>query len=175
MFILTAKLRCSHTEFTSSEDISSILEIDGRFYSYNLSQANLEDIIFRRLPILELNRVINENPNYNFVLFSSYAKLSGIKTALKQQFQNTLFAPNLNIKSDFLEIWQQETVRNFPLFGQHLDRISFSVRRSSENKSSENIEICLPDEICYEGEKEAIVYGEYPKDGKLEQNFSCCK
>ena len=161
-----------NTEFTSSEDISSILEIDGRFYSYNLSQANLEDIIFRRLPILELNRVINENPNYNFVLFSSYAKLSGIKTALKQQFQNTLFAPNLNIKSDFLEIWQQETVRNFPLFGQHLDRISFSVRRSSENKSSENIEICLPDEICYEGEKEAIVYGEYPKDGKLEQNFS---
>jgi hypothetical protein len=161
-----------NTEFTFSEDISSILEIDDRFYSYNLSQENLEDIIFRRLPISELNRVINENPNYNFVLFSSYTKLSGIKTALKKQFQNTLFAPNLNIKSDFLEIWQQKAVRNFPLFGQHLDRISFSVRRSSENRSSENIEICLPDEICYEGEKEAIVYGEYPKDGKLEQNFS---
>jgi hypothetical protein len=154
-------------EFTSSEDISLILKINGRFYFYNLSQKNLEDIISRHLPIFDLNRVISENPNHQVVLFSSYAKLSGIKIALQQQFQNTLFVPDLNIKSGFREIWQQKAERNFALFGQHLDRISFSVRRASEN-----IEICLPDQICYEGEQEAIVYGEYPKDGKLEQNFS---
>ena len=153
-------------KFTSFEHISLILEINHRFYSYNLSQTDLEDIIYRYLPIADLNHIIRENQNYNFVLLSSYIRFSAIKIALEQQFQNILLIPDLN-KNNFCDIWKEKTKSNFALFGQQLDCISFFVKRAGEE-----IEIRLPDKICYEGEQEAIVYGQYEKDGKLEQNFS---
>lgn len=152
-------------EFASSEHIILILEINHRFYTYNLSQKNLEDIVYRHLPILALNDVIDKNSNYHFVLLGSYTKLSGVRRKLQQQFKNTLSIPYLSVNS-FPEIWKQKVVSSFALFGQHLDRISFSVRRAGEN-----IEIYLPDRTCYEGEQEAVVYGQYTKDGKLEENF----
>jgi hypothetical protein len=153
-------------EFTSSEHISLILEINHRFYSYNLYQKNLKDIVYRHLPISDLSRVIGENPNYNFVLLSSYAKLPSIKEALEWQFQGALLILDLN-KNNFSDIWKEKIRSNFALFGQHLDRISFFVKRAGEDT-----EICLSSRTCYEGEQEAIVDGQYEKNGKLEQNFS---
>jgi hypothetical protein len=155
-------------EFTSSEHISLILEINHRFYSYNLSEKNLEDIIYRYFPIADLNKVISENSNYHFILLSSYAKLPTIKRALERRFQGALLILDLN-KNNFSDIWEEKTKSNFALFGQHLDRISFSVRTK---ETGEKIEIYLPDKTCYEGEQEVIVDGQYEKDGKLEQNFS---
>jgi hypothetical protein len=154
-------------EFTSSEHISLVLKINHQFYSYNLLQKDLENIVSRYLPISDLNDIIRENQNYHFVLLSSYTKFSANKIALEQQFPNILLIPNLN-KNNFSGIWFEKTKSNFALFGQQLDRISFFIKRKG---ADEKIEICLPDKICYEGEKEEPVYGEYPKDEKLEQNF----
>jgi len=152
-------------EFTSSEHISLIIEINRRFYSYDLSRTDLENIIHRYFPIADLNKLISENPNYHFVLLSSYAKFLIPERALEQQFQRNLLILDLTI-NNFSKTWQQKLENNFALFGQGLDRISFFVKRAGEE-----IEIRLPEKICYEGEQEATVYGQYLKNGKLEENF----
>ncbi|MCA2627914.1 MULTISPECIES: hypothetical protein [unclassified Microcystis] len=152
-------------EFTSSEYISLIIEINHRFYSYNLSRIDLEGIIYRHFPIADLKKVISETPNYHFVLLSSYAKLPSVKRVLEQQFHENLLVLDLSV-NNFSKIWQRKLGNNFALYGQHLDRISFFVRRAGEE-----IEIRLPEETCYEGEQEATIYGQYLKDGKLEENF----
>ena len=128
-------------------------------------QKDLEDIVFGHLPVKELQRVINKNQDYNFVLLSSYTRLAGVKQRLQKAFDSTLFIPDINI-NEFPNIWQQKIDRSFPLFGQHLERISFSVK-----KAGENIEISLPEKICYEGEQEVVASGQYYKNEKLEQKF----
>ncbi len=152
-------------EFSSSEYISLIIEINHRFYSYNLSRTNLEGIIYRHCPIDDLNKVISENQNYHIVLLSSYAKLPSVKRVLEQQFHENLLVLDLSV-NNFSKIWQRKLGNNFALYGQQLDRISFFVKREGKE-----IEISLPDKICYEGEQEATIYGQYLKDGKLEENF----
>ena len=152
-------------EFSNFEAISLILEINDRFYTYSLSTKNLEDIVYGHLPVKELQRVINKNQDYNFVLLSSYTKLAGVKQGLQQAFNSTLFIPGIN-SDNFSNIWQQKIDRPFPLFGQHLERISFFVK-----KEGAKIELSLPEKICYEGEKEVIASGQYYKNEKLEQNF----
>jgi len=152
-------------EFSSSEYISLIIEINHRFYSYNLSRTNLEGIIYRHCPIDDLNKVISENQNYHIVLHSSYAKLPSVKRVLEQQFHENLLVLDLSV-NNFSKIWQRKLGNNFALYGQQLDRISFFVKREGKE-----IEISLPDKICYEGEQEATIYGQYLKDGKLEENF----
>jgi hypothetical protein len=152
-------------EFTSSEYISLVLKINHRFYSYNLSQTSLEDIIYRSFSIANLDKVISENPSHHFVLLSSYTRLAGVKIALQEEFQNTLLVLDLST-NNFSKIWQQKVENNFALFGQNLDRISFFVIRAGKESK-----ICLPDKICYEGEQEVTVYGQYTKDGKPEENF----
>lgn len=142
-----------------------IIEINHRFYSYNLSRTNLEGIIYRHCPIADLNKVISENQNYHIVLLSSYAKLPSVKRVLEQQFQTNLLILDLSV-NNFCKIWQRKLGNNFALYGQHLERISFFVRRAGEES-----EIRLPEETCYEGEQEATIYGQYLKDGKLEENF----
>lgn len=152
-------------DFTYSEHISLILEINDRFYSYDLYRTDLENIIHRYFPIADLNKLISKNPHYNFVLLSSYAKCLSPERALDQQFPRNVLILDLTI-NNFSKIWQQKLENNFALFGQGLDRISFFVKRAGEE-----IEIRLPEKICYEGEQEATVYGQYLKNGKLEENF----
>lgn len=155
-------------DFTYSEHISLILEINDRFYSYDLYRTDLENIIHRYFPIADLNKLISKNPNYHFVLLSSYAKFISPERTLEQQFQRNLLILDLTI-NNFSKTWQRKLENNFALFGQRLDRISFFVKRAG---AGEEIEIRLPEKICYEGEQEATVYGQYLKDGKLEENFS---
>jgi len=155
-------------DFTYSEHISLILEINDRFYSYDLYRTDLENIIHRYFPIADLNKLISKNPNYHFVLLSSYAKFISPERTLEQQFQRNLLILDLTI-NNFSKTWQRKLENNFALFGQGLDRISFFVKRAG---AGEEIEIRLPEKICYEGEQEATVYGQYLKDGKLEESFS---
>jgi hypothetical protein len=153
-------------DFTSISNIPLILDINEHYYLYDLSQEILARIIYPNLPIAELKQIIKNNPHCNFVLLSSFNNLSSIKNILQQSFQDNLFITDKAVHN-FHEIWQQKLENQFPLFGQHLDRISFFVTRAGEK-----IEISLPQKTCYEGQQEEILYGEYPKGGKLEQNFS---
>ncbi|MDD1416305.1 hypothetical protein MEN41_17295 [Dolichospermum sp. ST_con] len=156
-------------KFTSSEYISLILKINHRFYSYNLSQKNLEDIVFDHLPISDLNHIICENQNYNFVLLSSYTKLSGIRNVLQQQFQNALFIPNLSTNNFFI-ILQQKLENNFALYGQYLDEISFEVTGGLELKIPSEVDD-LP--ICYEGQTARKFIAKYVASfGEVKSSFT---
>ncbi|MFN9240597.1 MAG: hypothetical protein ACK6DE_12010 [Pseudanabaena sp.] len=157
-------------DFTSSEYISLILEINHRFYSYNLSQTNLEDIICRDFPIADLNKVVSENPNYHFVLLSSYAKLPGIKRVLEQQFQKNLLVLDSSVKNyNFSRIWQRKLGNNFALYGQYLDEISFEVTGGLELKTPSEVDD-LP--ICYEGETAKKFIAKYvANSGEVKSSF----
>lgn len=148
----------------SSDHISLILEINQHFYLYNLAIEDLVRITYSNLPILDLHTVISENSDFNFVLLSSYTTNPLIRKCVQQQFQNNLFMPN--ISNNFLNVWHQKVKNNFALYGQHLDRISFFVKSKGED-----IKISLPERICYEGEQEVVVYGQYEKNGVLQESF----
>jgi len=152
-------------DFNSSDHISLILEVSHRYYLATLSQEILANYISKYLPITELQKIISNNPDYYFVLLSSFTKLPLVKKKLEQLFSNNLFILSTS-NNDFSNIWQQKQQAKFPLFGQHLDRISFFVRSAGQD-----LEISLPSKICDEGKQEEIIYAEYEKYGKQEKNF----
>ncbi|MBD2152462.1 hypothetical protein H6F44_20410 [Pseudanabaena sp. FACHB-1277] len=149
----------------SSDRIPMIIEIGDTFYPYNLNLSELEKIVCKNLPIPELQNIITQNSNsYNFALVSSLIQLPILKQDLQQQFSTVMVDTSQNI---FSQIWQQKIDKNFPLYGQHLDNISFFVARDKET-----IEISLPSINCYEGEQEKIQYASYLKNGKEEREFT---
>lgn len=158
-------------EFNRSDITPLALEINDRFYLYDLSKKDLEEIVYdviNHLILKELHDIV-KNQNYTFVLLSGYTKLSGLRESLQKEFQNTLLILDTDCNS-FSHIWQQKLERSFPLFGQHLDRISFFVKKKDSGK--EPIPLNLPEKVCYEGDQEQIVYGEYEKEGRKEQRFN---
>jgi hypothetical protein len=132
------------------ETLALTIACDRHFYSCELSVAEIETIIGNNFPCDRLNQIAGENPNYNVVLITPYNNLPNFRN----QFLN-LILPNPN-RSEFAKNWQAKSEKQFPFYGQHLDRISFFVQRQDRN-----IEISLPRQICYEGENEAVVYAEY--------------
>ncbi|NJN76647.1 MAG: hypothetical protein HC796_11315 [Synechococcaceae cyanobacterium RL_1_2] len=156
----------NNCDFRSSNSVTLILEINNRYYLADLSQEIVTKVIWDNLPVAELKQIIANNPDFNFVLLSSFTKLPAVKQKLKREFSNSLFIPNIET-NDFSSIWEKKLGIKFPLFGQHLDDISFFVRSAGQD-----LEISLPSQICYEGQQEAIVYGKYArKGGELEQHF----
>lgn len=152
--------------FSASEYIFLILEISDQFYVYNLSRKDLEDIIYCHFPIAELNQILRDNSHYNFAIISSYTNLPSVKKELQKRLPENALV--LDTKTnDFPKIWQQKQNKRFSLFGQYLDQISFFVK-----KGGEELKIQIPDQVCYEGEQEIIVYGEYYKNGKFERKFA---
>ena len=154
-------------EYASCDFIPLILKVSYKFYRYNLNKEDLEKITYRNLPLSALQEVIRKHPDYNFVLIGGYTRLLDIKKKLQQQYQSDLFIPQRT--NNFSNIWEQKINNNFALYGQHLDCISFFVKSRS---AGEDIRINLPQKICYEGEQEVIIYGQYKKDGKLQEEFS---
>ncbi|TYQ29259.1 hypothetical protein [Pseudanabaena sp. UWO310] len=151
------------------EHISLIFEIDSIFYIYNLSLKDLEAIIYQNLPIRELQDTINKNSQFNFVLLSSYTQLPSMRDVLTRHFSTSLLIIN-NSQNVFKDIWREKLNSQFPLYGQHLDRISFFVK-----KDREVIEISLPPKVCYEGDQELTVYAAYDKNGIEEEEFTIKK
>jgi hypothetical protein len=134
-------------------ELPLIISIQDQYYNYNLSLNNLSKIVLEHFPLQELTQIINNYGNqYNFVLLGSYTKLASIFHDLQQY---NLIIPD-NSQNDFPRIWEEARSKNFPLYGQHLDNISFFVMRKNEK-----LEIKLPSQICYQGQQEVIVYGEY--------------
>ena len=154
-------------EYTLCSYLPLILKVSHKFYIYKLNKEDLEKITYRNLPLSALQKVIRNHSDYNFVLIGGYTRLPETRKKLQQQYQNNLFIPEK--ANDFSNIWQQKIKNNFALYGQHLDCISFFVKSRS---AGEDIRIELPQRICYEGEQEVIVYGQYQKDGKLQEEFS---
>jgi hypothetical protein len=149
------------------DHIPLIIEIADTFYPYNLNLNELENIVYQNLPIAELQRIIYENPSYNFALVSSMIQLPRLRQYLQQQLSTVIVDTSQNI---FNQIWQEKINQKFPLYGQHLDSISFFVARDKET-----IEISVPSRTCYEGEQEKIQYASYLKNDKEEQEFTLKK
>ncbi len=131
-----------------------LIKIDNNYYQYNLDVNDLGAIISQNFPLEKLREVVKNNQDqYHFVILTNYGKISSIYNALSNEFIILKTEEN-----NFDNIWKETRKKQFPLYGQHLDNISFFVRRKGEDK---DMEISLPSQICYEGEKEVIVYGEY--------------
>ncbi|MBE9222068.1 hypothetical protein IQ215_05095 [Cyanobacterium stanieri LEGE 03274] len=131
-----------------------IIYLGEKFYHYHLNGEEIKEIISKELPLQELNKIIENNQDkYNFLVISSY-DLPLVNTSLSSY--------GISVKTDnfkkFKDIWLEAKNQEFPLYGQHLDKISFFV--AGEEKNQE-IEISLPEKICYQGEKEEKIYGEY--------------
>lgn len=142
-----------------------IIYLGEKFYHYHLNREEIRKIISQELPLQELNKIIEDNRDkYNFLVISSYDLI----------LVNTSFSSNaISVKTDdfrkFKEIWLEES-KEFPLYGQHLDKISFFVAGREKNKDNE---ISLPEKICYQGQKEEKIYGEYKNDNlELKQEFT---
>ncbi len=152
----------------SGDRIPLIIEIADTFYPYNLNLSELREIVYKNLPIPELQSIIAKNSDsYNFALVSSVIQSSRLKQYLQQQFSTKSLLIVDTSQNIFKDIWKQKINQNFPLYGQHLDSISFFVARDKETT-----EITLPSITCYEGEQEKIQYASYLKSGKKEQEFT---
>lgn len=143
-----------------------LIKIDNRYYQYNVDVNDLAEIIWQNFPLKKLGEIVNNNQaQYNFVILTHYSRISSVYNALSHEF----IIPNTE-ENNFDNIWEETRKKQFPLYGQHLDNISFFVRRKGEDKDTE---ISLPSQICYEGEKEVIVYGEYLNNqGIITNEFS---
>lgn len=130
-----------------------LLKIDNNYYKYHLDVNDLSAIIKQNVPLEKLTEIVNNNDQYYFVILTNYSRISSIYKTLSNEF----IIPKIE-ENNFNSMWQESKKQGFPLYGQHLDNISFFVRREGKNK---DMEISLPSQICYEGQKEAIVYGEY--------------
>ncbi|MGA1450192.1 MAG: hypothetical protein ACO4AN_06050, partial [Candidatus Nanopelagicales bacterium] len=69
----------NNCDFNFSDHISLILEVSHRYYLATLSQEILANVICHNLPITELQKIISNNPDYHFVLLSSFTKLPLVK------------------------------------------------------------------------------------------------
>ncbi|MGY6530596.1 MAG: hypothetical protein ACXITR_11790 [Cyanobacterium sp.] len=131
-----------------------LIYLEDKFYHHNLNTTEITNIIDQEFPMRELTNIINKNNDkYNFLVISSY-ELRSINPSLSTKA--IIVKPD--IFSFFKEIWLDAKNNNFPLYGQHLDRISFYVKGKEKNQ---DIEINLPEKICYQGQKEEKIYGEY--------------
>lgn len=143
-----------------------LIKIDNRYYQYNLDVKDLAEIIWQNFPLEKLREIVNNNKEqYHFIILTNYSRISSIYHTLTNEF----ILANTE-ENNFENIWHETRKKQFPLYGQHLDNISFFVRRKGEDK---DMEISLPSQICYEGEKEVIVYGEYLNNqGIITNEFS---
>ncbi|MBL1209645.1 hypothetical protein [Geminocystis sp. GBBB08] len=143
-----------------------LIKVDNNYYQYNFDVNNLGAIISQNFPLEKLRDIVKNNEDqYHFVILTNYSRISSIYNALSNEFIILKTEEN-----NFENIWQETRKKQFPLYGQHLDNISFFVRRKGEDK---DMEISLPSQICYEGEKEVIVYGEYLNNqGIITNEFS---
>lgn len=146
-----------------------IIYLGEKFYHYHLNGEEIREIISQELPLQELNNIIEDNQDkYNFLVISSY----------DLPLVNASFSSNtISVKTDdfrkFKDIWLEAEKKQFPLYGQHLDKISFFVGGKEKNQDRE---ISLPEKICYQGQKEEKIYGEYKNDNQeLKQEFTMSK
>jgi hypothetical protein len=130
-----------------------LIELGIKFYLYNLNLEIVSEIVSSCFPVRELTDIIEKyQDNYNFVVISSY----DLKLVDKPLFFNLILRKQ-NYQR-FIKIWMEAKKTGFPLYGQHLDKISFFVRRRGETQDTE---ISLPDKICYQGQQEETIYAEY--------------
>jgi len=143
-----------------------IIYLEDKFYHYLLNVEEIKKILSQELPLQELNNIIKNNQDkYNFLVISSY-DLPLVNTSLSSNV--------ISVKTDdfakFKQIWLEAKNNEFPLYGQHLDKISFFIKGKEKNQDRE---ISLPERICYQGQKEEKIYGEYSNDNKeLKQEFT---
>jgi hypothetical protein len=142
-----------------------LIKVQNNYYKYNLDINDLSAIIWQHLPLEKLREIVENNDDqYNFVILTNYSRISTIYNVLSNEF----ILPKVE-ENNFNSIWQEVKKQHFPLYGQHLDNISFFVRRRGENK---DMEISLPSQICYEGQQEVIIYGEYRNSqGEITNEF----
>ena len=151
----------------SGARIPLIIEAADTFYPYNLNLSELEAIVYKNIPITELQSIIAKNSDsYNFALVSNVIQSPRLKQHLRQQFSTRSLLVVDTSQNIFNQIWQEKINQNFPLYGQHLDRISFLMGRDNTT------EVKLPEKICYEGQQERIVYASYNKGEELQEQFT---
>lgn len=145
-------------QFPERETLPLLVVINGFYYEYSLSASLLADITLSHLPVDELEKVINENPEYQYVCLGHYTTLPKVRQSLVERFGDSMLVLATDSGNQkFQEVWdRKQTEDYFPLYGQHLDRITFSVKQAGNT-----LDINLPQKICYEGQQEVVVYGEY--------------
>ncbi|MDB9312249.1 hypothetical protein PN462_03970 [Spirulina sp. CS-785/01] len=144
------------------QTFSLIIKLDNTFYTCPLTLQEIQQITEKNLPLDQLNQIAYQYSHYNFVFLSPYNNFPRIK-----QHLNNLLLPQIS-HNEFPKIWQHKQKNSFPLYGQHLDQISFFVKRNNQT-----IEISLPSEICYEGEQEKVLYAQYrDSQQQLQETFS---
>lgn len=155
-------------KFPGREDFSLILLIDNFYYNYTLSTQELSELTLKYLPINELRATIHQNMDFQYVCLGHYTALPKVRQYLNEQLESYALVASTDLSSQsFPEVWEQRQNSNFPLYGQHLDRITFFVKRSGQTT-----DISLPQRICYEGENEITVYGQYHDlNGILKEEF----
>lgn len=143
-----------------------IICVDNNFYHYYLNGEEFTNIISQEFLCDELYNIIDENQDkYNCLIISSYDL---------ERINNHLFSTARVVKPNkfeqFKKVWLKARNQDFPLYGQYLDKISFFVGGKEKNQ---DIEIKLPEKICYQGQKEEKIYGEYfsQSQGEYRQEF----
>lgn len=149
------------TQRSRDHELSFIVKIKENFYKCVLPLSDIYQVVYDFLPLEEINQNARNYSDYQFVFISPYNTLPNLQDRLT----------NLKIidlaRTEFRENWQKKQNNAFPFYGQHLDQISFFVKRQSQET-----EIKLPDRICYEGEQEVVVYAEYAAtDSQLRRDF----
>jgi len=125
----------------------------------------VENIVLNVVPAARLKEIVQNNPEYNFVLISQYSCLSNFRFSLESHF----FLPDTSCP-EFSDIWQRKQSHDFPLYGQFLDQISFKVGEDWLDVPSEldyDINSCI-----YEGESNMRKFiGKYLKDNEIINEF----
>jgi hypothetical protein len=144
--------------FPERETLPLLLLVNDFYYTYSLSASHLADITLWHLPVEELKQVINGNPEFQYVCLGHYTTLPQVRQSLTECLGDSVLIPPTDLGNQyFQEAWKRKQTQDyFPLYGQHLDRITFSVKQAGNN-----LDINLPQKICYEGQQEIVVYGEY--------------
>jgi len=155
-------------KFPEREELPLILLIDNFYYTYTLSTQELSDLTLRNLPIDELRETTCQHQDFQYICLGHYTALAKVREYLSDQTESHVLVASTDLKNQsFQEIWRQRQKLDFPLYGQHLDRITFFVKRSGETT-----DISLPQRICYDGEDEITIYGQYHDiNGVLKEDF----
>lgn len=149
------------TQRNHDHELSFIVKTQGKFYKCVVQLTEIYQVIYDFLPLEEINKNAKSHSDYQFIFISPYNTLPNLKNSL-----DNLKVIDLN-ETEFSKNWLAKQKKAFPFYGQHLDQISFFVKRQSQET-----EIKLPDRICYEGEQEVVVYAEYgTTDSQLRRDF----
>lgn len=149
------------TQRSRDHELSFIVKINDDFHKCVLLLSEIYQVVYDFLPLEEINQNARNYSDYQFVFISPYNTLPNLQDRL-----TSLKIIDLN-RAEFHKNWGKKKENAFPFYGQHLDQISFFVKRQSQET-----EIKLPDRICYEGEQEVVVYAEYTTtDSELRQEF----